>query len=372
MNRRHPTLASAPAIALALGFAAVFCPPTLAPAQNIKPDAAAVPTRIGFGSCVKQGEPQPIWDAIVKADPQEFVLIGDNIYGDSQDMEILKQKYGMLGAEPGFMALRAKRPILATWDDHDYGQNDGGADYPMRAESQKVFLDFFGDPPDSPRRSRPGVYISYEFGPADKRVQLILLDARYFRSPLLTNKTEKRPGFGPYIPNDDPAATVLGDAQWKWLEGELRKPARVRLIASSYQFLSEFTGVEAWANFPRERKRMIDLIRSARAEGVIFLSGDVHFTEISHMETPGLYPLLDFTSSGFSHTIPVGLPNKRRVSRMISTKKNFGLIDFDWAPGDPTVTLRAVGETGGTLYERAVKLSELGMGAASPAAPASE
>ena len=73
-------------------------------------------------------------------------------------------------------------PILATWDDHDLGANDAGGDYPKKDESQKIFLDFFGDPADSPRRHRPGVYDAKVFGPEGKRVQVILLDTRYFRS----------------------------------------------------------------------------------------------------------------------------------------------------------------------------------------------
>jgi|ERR1044072_2569916 alkaline phosphatase D len=102
-------------------------------------------SRILFGSCVQQGKPQPIWEKMVAAHPQLTLLIGDNIYGDSADMKVLKQKYAMLGAEKGFQKLKRLAPIMATWDDHDFGVNDGGDDYPQKVKSQKVFLDFWGD-----------------------------------------------------------------------------------------------------------------------------------------------------------------------------------------------------------------------------------
>src|SRR5688500_12956235 len=98
--------------------------------------------RFAFGSCARQERPQPIWDAVVEARPQLFTFLGDNIYGDTEDMAVLRQKYGLLGAQPGFRKLKATCPIRATWDDHDYGVNDGGAEYPKRRESQQVFLEF--------------------------------------------------------------------------------------------------------------------------------------------------------------------------------------------------------------------------------------
>ena len=104
----------------------------------------------------------------------------------------MRAKYAKLAAMPGFKALRESVPILATWDDHDLGVNDGGSDYPKKVESQKIFLDFFGDPEDSPRRKQPGVYDAKVFGPEGKRVQVIMLDTRYFRSSPL----KKKPGRG--------------------------------------------------------------------------------------------------------------------------------------------------------------------------------
>src|SRR5262245_53217116 len=175
---------------------------------------------------------------------------------------------------PGFQAIRRACPILATWDDHDLGANDAGSDYPRKEESQRIFLDFFGDAVDSPRRYRPGVYDARVFGPEGRRLQVILLDTRYFRTSPLKRDVRTLMSQGPYIANKDPDATILGEDQWRWLAEQLKVPAEVRIIASSIQVVAEDHGWEKWMNFPRERERLFTLIRDTGAQGVILLSGN--------------------------------------------------------------------------------------------------
>src|SRR3954462_2449672 len=225
-------------------------------------------SHIAFGSCCRQDKPAPIWESIAAQKPQRFLFIGDNIYGDSQDMAVLRAKWKLLTDMPGYQKLQAACPILATWDDHDYGLDDGGRDYPKRKESQQLFLDVFGEPADSPRRKREGVYDATIVGPPGQRVQFILLDTRYHRSPLTKGKQEAEEGEGirgPYVPSSDPAATMLGDAQWKWLPPPLPQQAEVRILASSIQVIAEEHGSEKWGNFPQERQRLFRTIKDAKA-----------------------------------------------------------------------------------------------------------
>ena len=140
-------------------------------------------SKIAFGSCADQGKPLPIYGAIVDAKPDLLLLLGDNIYADLDrgrkvTPEVIKEKYDILAGLPEWQRLKAACPMLATWDDHDFGKNDGGAEFEIKDESQKLFHDFFGTPADSPRRSRKGVYDAHVFGPVGKRVQVILLDTR--------------------------------------------------------------------------------------------------------------------------------------------------------------------------------------------------
>ena len=334
------------------------------PACAVAQDAPL--SHIAFGSCLRENRPAPIWDAIADRKPEVFLFIGDNIYGDTEDMDVMWAKYQKLGAMPGYVRLKKTCPILATWDDHDYGENDAGVEYPRKVESQKLLLKFFEEPADSPRWKREGIYDAKMFGPEGKRVQIILLDTRYFRSPLKrVPKSEQVKGQGPYRPDDRAELSMLGDAQWKWLEGELKKPAQVRIIASSIQVVPEEHNWEYWANFPHERKRLMKLIGDCDANGVIFISGDRHLSEISGLKAddpanPTGYVIYDVTSSSLN--VPSG-GNENEVNRHRIGKNyrlvNFGTILIDWSAKDPAIQMQIRDEKGQVVREHAVKLSTL-------------
>jgi alkaline phosphatase D len=251
----------------------------------------------------------------------------------------MNRKYRRLAGRTEFIELLEVCPVEATWDDHDYGANDAGSDYPMREASESAFLDFWKVPADDSRRSRPGVYAARFFGPSDQRVQLIVLDTRYFRSPLL--REGRRSGKGPYAPNAAADAALLGEEQWRWLEQQLRAPAQLRIVATSIQFSASHHGWEGWANFPREQERFLDLVRRTGAEGIVLISGDRHMAELSLREPPGLYPFYDLTSSGLNVVFPISTPseNTNRVGEAY-LEPNFGEILIDWDTGAPSLTLR--------------------------------
>ncbi len=326
---------------------------------------AELPRRIDFGSCIHQDKPQPIWDVIAARKPGLFILAGDNIYGDTVDIEVLRAKYAQLKAQPGYQSLLAVCPLLATWDDHDFGINDGGAEFPIKRESQQAFLDFTDVSPDSPRREREGVYDAKVFEGDGRRLQVILLDTRYFRSPLLIGEVTAPDGkiLKRNLPNPDPGATILGEAQWKWLGLQLQEPADLRIIVSSIQVLPEEHRFEKWANFPLERDRLFHLISQTKASGVIFLSGDRHMAEISRVlpEYGSSYPLFEITSSGMTHAGggSSGESNRHRISTTNFQKLNFGSIEINWTETDPLIRLLVLDAGGKEVQAHEVRLSEL-------------
>jgi len=315
-------------------------------------------TRILFGSCIKQENPIPIFEAILTQEPELFLFLGDNIYGDTDDMEVMRAKYKTLGADPGFIKLRESATLLATWDDHDYGVNDGGAEYPKRKEAQKEFLDFWKDPDNSQRRKRDGVHSAAIFGPEGQRVQIILLDTRFFRSPLKAG--QKRVG-GRYYPDANPELTMLGEEQWKWLESELKKPAEIRVIGSGIQIVPEAAGQETWANLPLERQKLFDLIAKTKANGVIFLSGDRHWSEFSRTIEGTPYPIYDFTSSSLNQAHPRGTPteNRFRISDETYHRENFGEININWAGVKTRIEIKIRDLRGNAIVSHSISLSEL-------------
>lgn len=321
-------------------------------------EADAPLTRIAFGSCINTNT-HPMLDRVVRTDFDVFVLLGDNIYADTTNAAVMQRKYAALKSSSFFRRLREKAPVLATWDDHDYGANDAGAEYPMKVESQRLFLDFMDEPVDSPRRRREGVYDARVFGPFGRRVQMILLDVRYFRSTLSTGVNNVVPSGGKYIPNPDPKATMLGEVQWAWLEEQLRVPAEVRIIGTGIQFISEFSGGEAWANLPREKERMLQLLARTKAVGVIFISGDRHWAELSRLDRSGDHPLYDLTSSALTQKHPRGTPtpNRYRADPATYHDANVGLINIDWRERGPLITLRLLDVNGRARIEQKIDWS---------------
>lgn len=318
-------------------------------------------TDIVLGSCLKQVD-HPMLDRTLTLPMDLFLFLGDNIYADTRDMTVMRAKYDALKASRFFQELRRRGPVLATWDDHDFGANDAGAEYPLRRESQAEFLRWLDEPADSPRRRRDGVYDARVLGPAGRRVQVILLDTRFFRGPL-RRAAPGEPALvgGPHRPQTDRSVTLLGEAQWRWLEEQLRQPAELRLVASSIQFVSEFSGAEAWANFPHEKQRLLDLLRETRAAGVLFVSGDRHWCELSRMDGPTGYPLYDLTVSALTEKHPRGTPSENRYRALPQTYHdvNAGHVHIDWSAADPLVTWRIVDVTGRTQLEHRVRLGEL-------------
>ncbi len=320
-------------------------------------------SRIAFGSCGHQDVPQPVLNLAAEKKPDVFVFLGDNIYGDTNKMKVLREKYVMLGAKPEFKKLCSSAQILATWDDHDYGRNDAGKHYPHKKESKEIFLDFWKAPKDDIRCTRDGIYTSYFFEGNGRTVQIILLDTRTFRDDLRPYRGEpvdqKLFHYDlDYLPHQTSKPTMLGETQWNWLKKQFQIPADVRIIASSTQFGITWNSYEAWANFPHEQKRMLNLIKEAKANGVIFISGDVHYAEISKVNEHGLYSIYDITASGITSTWDFATPNDNRVDGPVM-ENHFGMIEIDWQEADPLISMRIHDVNGQLRIERKIKLSEL-------------
>ena len=308
-------------------------------------------TRLAFGSCLDQEMPQPIWDTILAQNPDLFVFLGDNIYADTEDLKLMQARYDQQGAVPQYKNFRSKVPIIATWDDHDYGINDGGAEYPQKQASKEIMLKFFNEPANSSRWKRDGVYVSYTFGEAPQRTQVILLDLRWHRTEI------KRAPDGAYIPDPDPRATMLGEDQWRWLEAKLQEPADLRILGSSIQLVAPDHAWEKWANYPVDKARFMNLVDRLALQNLVVISGDMHYAELSVEKTPGGLPVYDLTSSSLTHTEAAPeIPNRNAVARF-ETGNNFGLVRVDWSrPRHPVVHLEIIDDRGTVRIGHALNL----------------
>ncbi len=322
---------------------------------------APVLATIAFGSCANQDAPQPIWDVISHHEPELFLFIGDNVYGnvtlDDPNLPQLRAAYAKLAAIAPFQRFRDRFELLPIWDDHDYGANDGGIDFPLKDHSKAIFTEFWKIPPGDPRMHRDGLYRAWTVGPPGQRVQIIFLDTRYFRTALLPTDDPKAPGKERYIPTDDPGQNMLGDIQWKWLQDKLKDPAEVRLVVSSIQILAEDHGYESWNLMPLERKRLVSLIGATGARGVVLLSGDRHMGGL-YRHDDGPYPLYELTSSSMNRpsNLPTAAPGLPQIGHTYRDE-NYGLVHIDWPGESIAIELRDL--RGEIILQKTLKLSTL-------------
>ena len=255
---------------------------------------------IAFGSCNKQSMDNILWKEIKKNNPNLWIWGGDNIYADTHDMNKLKNDYDVLKNQKGYLSLINKIPVMATWDDHDYGKNDSGVESPVKKEAQKVFLDFFNVDAKSPRRKQEGIYHSKIFKTTEGNIKVIILDTRYFRTAL-TKSTK-----------------------------------------NSKRFMPAEHGFETWGNFPHEVEKLKKTILESNAKGVLLLSGDRHISEFSKTTVANLsYPLIDFTSSGLTHAYNgfTSETNKYRIQNVVSSI-SFGVLKFNFKTHKITMQMR--------------------------------
>jgi alkaline phosphatase D len=326
---------------------------TIAPAPTRSIDGSMLFATV---SCLRHTPGGAALADIAALDPDVVLWLGDNIYADTDDPLRMRALYDELGANPRFEALSETAETMAVWDDHDYGSNNANRTWPHR-DAAKAEFDRFWDVPDGdPRRSQPGVYSARTFGTGDRTVQVILLDVRYNLDPYDYDGAE-------------PSRTILGAEQWAWLAERLAEPATIRLIGSGIQVVNDYDidpqpEWEGWDDSPLERQRLFDLIRGMGVPGVIFVSGDMHFAELTrHPDaTRALgYPTYDLTPSGMDQSASRSASewrNPDRIGDPLNSHRKFGTIEVDWTLPDPEVHLR-IHDGGRVHLEQVIRLSEL-------------
>ena len=303
-------------------------------------------TKIGIGSCNNQNYPQNIWPVIQEKRPQLWIWLGDNIYADTEDLQLFRSMYDQQLAHQSYKDFIRNIPIIGIWDDHDYGENNSGKYYPGKLGSKTLCMNFLGVPEDAPVRKRAGIYQSFVYGRGQQKLHFILLDTRYFRDdPLQKN--------GKYLPSE---GDILGMKQWDWLEETLRKSdANIFFIASGYQIIPQEHRFEKWDNFPRSRQKLFNIITELDLPAVILLSGDRHAAEISKIQVDDYArPIYEFTSSGFTHSRSKNSdfePNQFRMGNQWN-EINFGILQVDWNSEPVQVVMQIFSKNGHLLEEQ--------------------
>ena len=294
---------------------------------------------IGFGSCLTQERSMPIFNTIKAENYDLFLMLGDNVYGDTDSNDLIELRDAYEQQRENFDRLNLNFPFEAIWDDHDYGKNDGGKEYIYKVEAEQIFLDFWNIPQDDIRRARPGLYFEKTQEIDGISIQMIFLDTRFFRDALLPTDERGAPGKERYIPHTDTSLTMLGEDQWAWLQEQLDKEVDHKIIVTSIQFLAMGHGWEAWKTLPHERQRLIDLVDQSSSE-VLFISGDRHRGGLYQFSTQSGKVISEMTSSSLNLAFANDEEDGPLRSGPTFVQENYGEILLDKLTNTLTVNLK--------------------------------
>jgi len=315
---------------------------------------------VALGSCTYINEPEldrpgkgygsgySIFESINAKTPDIMIWGGDNLYLREADWD---SKTGILHRYTHSRSIKEMQPLLAKtqnfaiWDDHDFGPNDSDRSFYNKNLTLEAFKDFwanksYGMTPEQ----NEGNYSTFNWGD----VQFFLLDDRFFKSPN-DRKTGER--------------TILGDKQFEWLIDALSSSkASFKIIYIGGQVITTAARFENYATYPEEKERLLKEILNNKIKGVLFLSGDRHFTELSKLERTGTYPIYDWTVSPLTSGISESYKedkNTNQVEGSLFAVNNFGVISFSGDKANRQMKLSLFDKEGKELWNKIILKKEL-------------
>jgi alkaline phosphatase D len=320
------------------------------------------------GSCAYINEPvfdrpgkpyggdSSIFEAMAKEKSSFMLWLGDNWYTREVDYY---SEWGLNYRAAKDRSTKVLQPLLkampnyAIWDDHDYGPNDADKSYVLKESGRKTFANFWANP--SYGHNNQGIYTKFTWNDID----VFMLDDRWWRS------------------NDDMADSVdgkpnaekqmFGKQQLDWLKNALLQSKSngnitFRIIATGSQVLNPGSTADAFRKFSAEYYELMAFISSAKINGVVFLTGDRHHSEIIKVNNQGSYPLYDITASPLTAgTHKFGGIEQNNPFRVVGVDQlqNFARVSFSGKKRDRKMTVEFVGVKGEKLAEWSTSIKDL-------------
>ncbi len=334
---------------------------------------------IAFGSCNRQNRPQDYWKIIASHKPSHFLWMGDAVYTKDYKTSSLETAYATQLNNSEYKSFVNGVYVDGVWDDHDYGVNDGSRHASDREIRQNEYIKFLkasgNNEIEDSLSKQEGLYHSLDIPLyPDFKVKVLFLDTRYFRdhnaipslgvyksiplSALISSAIRGTYSVLGYF--RDYNGEMLGDKQWQWLDSTLQSSdADMHLLVSGVQVATSNPVFESWGHFPKEQKRLFELLRKHDPRGLLILSGDVHLSELS---TVGLLrkdgskdAWMEVTSSGLTHTSGTSriqrylCPLMMRMFRQhrfnhdaYFAGRNFGILQVSEQEGNKLVTVQII------------------------------
>jgi len=297
----------------------------------------------------RPGEPYggeyEIYSSIYEQNPDFMLWLGDNFYLREVDWNsrtgiLIRLTHGRSAKE--FQPLLGSVHNYAIWDDHDFGPNNSDRSFWNKETTLEAFKLFWPNPSFGVN-GQLGTTTFFEWADAD----FFLLDNRYYRTPNYRNQTKR---------------DMIGDNQLEWLIDALTfSRAPFKFVVMGGQFLNPTPGGENHSTYPKERQRILDEILKEGIEGVIFLTGDVHRTELTKLERENNYPLYDFTISPFTSGVTSyhNAPNPFRVDGTLIEKRNYAIFEIVGPRKDRILNCTIFDKDGKVFWEYKIEASEL-------------
>ncbi len=308
----------------------------------------------GSGAFINEKEydrPKPygadyeIYTSIYNQHPDFMLWLGDNFYLREADFN---SRTGILKRMTHDRATQEFQPLLgsvhhyAIWDDHEFGPNNSDRSFWNKETTLEAFKLFWANPSYG-IKGKPGTTTMFQWADAD----FFLLDNRYYRAP--NDRKFNKDG-------------MLGEDQLKWLiDALIFSYAPFKFIAIGGQFLNPNAGGENHATYAEEREIILTEIEAEGIEGVIFLTGDVHRSELSKLDREGTYPIYDFTVSPFTSgpTTWDNPINPLRIDGTLVKKRNYAIFEFDGPRKDRKLKCTVYDKDGNLFWDYSIKASEL-------------
>ena len=315
---------------------------------------------VAFGSCnyineesvdrpgKGYGSGYQIFESIHSKKPNIMLWGGDNVYLREADWD---SKTGIYHRYTHSRSIKELQPLLASsqnfaiWDDHDFGPNDGDRSFYFKYETQNAFKNFWANKTyGTDANQKEGIYSTFNWGDA----QFFLLDDRFFKSPNDRLTGEK---------------TIIGTTQFEWLIDALSSSkATFKVIVIGGQVINPTARFENYENYPKEKQKLLSEIEANKIKGVLFLTGDRHFSELSKLNRENNYPLYDWTvsplTSGVGNSYKDDV-NKNRVEGSLFAQNNFGILSFSGNKANRQLKLTLFDVQGKELWNKVITKKEL-------------
>lgn len=246
--------------------------------------------------------------------------------------------------KPKIQAFMESMPQYAMWDDHDFGPNNSDSSFVLKKTALQIYEDFFPNPQNIDKPV-PGNYFHFTYLDSE----IFMTDGRTYRTP----ETEEHP-------------QMLGPEQIEWLQQKLlASKATFKFVGFGSQVLNTCSVGECLWKYQDELQTIMNFVIANKIEGVIFMSGDRHHSELLRMDySKDSYPFYEFTSSGITSfrrrtRRTSEKMNPTRVGKSLADFQNYGKIFIEGEPGDKTLTFKIFRKRGKLFYEHTIHEDDL-------------